>query len=194
MSALDILKMAQKSKKAKPALLGGAGLLGMALPFTRDLILNELLGVDDFKRALKYADEGEFGKMLKSLGAGTFELGSTVIPGGQILKGAKAGKLVANASPIGGRIISRIPGLTADAGLNAGGRYLTNTGRQALQGFRAAEAAQIADAVNSGAQMFTGRSANIGSARGLRREEDLARQREMLLRFLTRGEGARYAF
>ena len=48
-----------KSSK-KPYIIGGLGALGMSVPFTRNLILNEMLGVDDFRRAAKYANEGEF--------------------------------------------------------------------------------------------------------------------------------------
>ena len=58
---------------------------------------DEWLGIDDFRRALKYGSSGDFRKALKSLGAGTLELGGTalmVLPGGQLAAlGAKGGKL-----------------------------------------------------------------------------------------------------
>ena len=169
-----------KSSK-KPYIIGGLGALGMSVPFTRNLILNEMLGVDDFRRAAKYANEGEFSKMLKSLGAGAFELGSTVIPSGNILKGAKTGELVVKASPIGGRVLSALPGLV-DAG------RLTGSGTNALQAFRAAETAQLLDAVNAGVNQFTGRGLNIGSAKLMAdkaaAEEMQRRARENLLALL----------
>lgn len=191
MASVDILRAALKSKKAKPVGLSALGLLGAAVPTVGKLITDELLGFDDFRRVAKYAESGEFGKMLKSLGAGVFELGSTVIPGGAILKGAKGGKLVAEAAPIGGRVLSMIPGMTADAGLNAGGRFLTEAGRRGLQGFRAAETAQIADALNSGAFQFGLPSAPIGSAAmaadRLARETETERIRQTLLAMLAGG-------
>lgn len=52
-------------------------------------VANELLGVDDFRRAARYTGQGDFLKALKSLGAGTFELGSTILPAGTLLKGTK---------------------------------------------------------------------------------------------------------
>ena len=191
MAAVDILRAALKSKKSKPAALGALGLLGAAVPTVGKLITDELLGFDDFRRVAKYAESGEFGKMLKSLGAGVFELGSTVIPAGAILKGAKGGMLVGRSAPIGGRVLSMVPGMTADAGLNAGGRFLTEAGRRGLQGFRAAEAAQIADAVNSGAFQFGMPSAPIGSAAmaadRMAREADNERIRQALLAMLAGG-------
>jgi len=180
MNVLDIIRRASASKNTKPALIAGAGVLGATVPFARNLMLNELLGVDDFKRAIKYADEGEFSKMLKSLGSGAFELGSTAIPGGAILKGAKAGKAVAKASPIGGRVISRLPGMVQ-------GGNLTPAGMQALQAFRMAEGAQIADAVNAGSQMFMGRGVNLGSARDITKEAEMARNMEVIRRMLAGG-------
>jgi hypothetical protein len=191
MAVADILRAALKSKKSKPAALGALGLLGASVPAVGKLITDELLGFDDFRRVGKYAESGEFGKMLKSLGAGVFELGSTVVPGGAILKGAKAGKLVSRSSPIGGRVLSMIPGMTADAGLNAGGRFLTDAGRRSLQGFRVAEAGQIADALNSGAFQFGMPSAPIGSAAmaadRLARETETERIRQALLAMLAGG-------
>ena len=97
---------------------------------------NELLGVDDFRRAYNYAKQGNVGRALLSAGTGAFELGSTAIGAGTILKGAKAGTQVAKASRIGGGIVSRIPGFVDEAG------QLTKVGRNALQAFRAAETGQ----------------------------------------------------
>jgi hypothetical protein len=187
MNTTDILKKLSGATSKKGLAIGGAGALGMAVPFTRNLILNELLGVDDFKRALKYADEGEFSKMLKSLGAGAFELGSTVIPGGNILKGAKVGSTVLKSSPIGGRVVSRIPGLV-DAGM------LTSRGTNALNAFRAAETAQLLDAANAGSQMLLGRGLNIGSASNMAREAERARNLEVLRRIAAAQGGQSYAF
>lgn len=48
---------------------------------------DEWLGIDDFGRMVKYAGRGDFLKALKSLGAGTLELGGTAlmfVPGGQL--------------------------------------------------------------------------------------------------------------
>lgn len=98
---------------------------------------NELLGVDDFRRAIGAARSGDYGRALKSLGAGTFELGSTLIPAGALVKGAKAGRALAGISR-SGNILSRIPGFVNEAGM------LTRGGRTALNAFRIAEAGQIA--------------------------------------------------
>ena len=111
-------------------------------------VSNELLGLDDFRRALKYGSQGEFLKMLKSLGAGTFELGSTLIPSGALLKGTKVAPFAMDAARLGvaegtmipemvskilpnsrkvfgrelpavsTRILSRIPGATEVVGSN----------------------------------------------------------------------------
>lgn len=64
-----------------------------------DFVGDEFLGVDDFGRVVKYGRQGDFGKALKSLGAGALELGSTAamfVPGGQVAalsKIPKAAKL-----------------------------------------------------------------------------------------------------
>lgn len=62
---------------------------------------DEFLGIDDFNRFQKYLRQGNFLKALKSLGAGSLELGGTalmVVPGGQLAalatKGGKAGKVL----------------------------------------------------------------------------------------------------
>lgn len=47
---------------------------------------NQLLGVDDFRRAVGAARSGNYGRALMSLGTGAFELGSTFIP---VARGAK---------------------------------------------------------------------------------------------------------
>ena len=177
MDTTSILKKLSASKNKKGMLIGGAGALGMAIPFTRNLIMNELLGVDDFKRALKYADEGEFSKMLKSLAAGGFELGSTMIPSGALIKGARAGKLAAEVAPVGGRIVGRIPGLTSSG-------MLTPQGLRALQGFRAAETVQMADAGNALSQGFLNRGFNVGSAQQISRQQAEAEMRRRLLAYL----------
>lgn len=173
-----------KSPGTKRAALGAGGLLTAVSPTVRDLVFNELLGVDDFKRAKKYAEEGDFTKMLKSLGAGVFELGSTVIPGGGIVKGAKLGKSVLKSAPIGGRVVSAIPGMTR-AGM------LTPTGRTALNAFRIGEAGQLADAANSALYQFGGPSVNVGSARSAAaRAADEAYNKALqqrLLEYMSRG-------
>jgi hypothetical protein len=64
-------------------------------------VTNELLGFDDFGRAAKYGSRGDFLKMLKSLGAGVFEAGSTLIPAGQLLKGTKIAPFLAKGAEIG---------------------------------------------------------------------------------------------
>lgn len=97
---------------------------------------NELLGIDDFRRAYNYAKQGQYGKALKSAGAGAFELGSTVIPAGGILKGAKLGKGITTSSRFAGPLLSRIPGFANEAGM------LTKAGSGALKGFRAGETGQ----------------------------------------------------
>lgn len=58
-------------------------------------IANELLGVDDARRAVKYARKGEFKKAAKSAGAAVVEAGSTVLP---IAAGAKVGTVAGKAT------------------------------------------------------------------------------------------------
>lgn len=53
-------------------------------------VANELLGIDDVRRAAKYARKGEFKKAAKSAGAAVVEAGSTVFP---IAAGAKVGSI-----------------------------------------------------------------------------------------------------
>lgn len=159
MASTDLIAKLLKSRKGRTAAgLSLAGILSQAFPAVGNFIGNELLGLDDFERVGKYAGTGEFGKMLKSLGAGVFELGSTVIPGGALLKGAKAGKAVKAVAPIGGRVVSMVPGMTKAGMLTAGGA-------RGLQGFRAAEITQLADALNSASQMLGAPSIPVGSAR-----------------------------
>jgi hypothetical protein len=97
---------------------------------------NELLGVDDFRRTYKYAKQGDWGKALKSAGAGVFELGSTFIPAGRIVKGGRLGRTILQSSPFGGQIVSRLPGFADDAG------RLTQFGSRGLNAFRTAETGQ----------------------------------------------------
>lgn len=78
-------------------------------------VANELLGVDDFRRALKYGSRGDFLKMLKSLGAGTFEAGSTLIPGGQLLKGTKIAPFLAKGAELGLAEGLKVPGMVSAA-------------------------------------------------------------------------------
>ena len=65
-----------------------------------DWVGDEFLGVDDFGRVIKYGGQGDWGKALKSLGAGAFELGTTAamfVPGGQgaiATKFPKVGKAI----------------------------------------------------------------------------------------------------
>ena len=73
-----------------------AGLGGNIAEGVRD----EFLGIDDLARFLRYSKEGEFLKALKSLGAGSLELGSAAllaVPGANVAalaaKGGKLGKL-----------------------------------------------------------------------------------------------------
>jgi hypothetical protein len=62
---------------------------------------NEMLGIDDIRRAGKYASQGQWGKALKSAGAGALELGSTAFGGGAALKAVKAARPLAAALNIG---------------------------------------------------------------------------------------------
>lgn len=78
-------------------------------------VANELFGVDDFRRALKYGSRGDFLKMLKSLGAGTFEAGSTLIPVGTVLKGTKLAPFVAKGAEIGLAEGVKVPGMVSAA-------------------------------------------------------------------------------
>jgi len=55
---------------------------------------NELLGVDDMRRVVKYVRQGDFKKAAKSAGAAAVELGTTVVP---IAAGAKVGKIAGEA-------------------------------------------------------------------------------------------------
>lgn len=57
-------------------------------------VANELLGVDDARRAVKYARKGEWRKAAKSAGAAVLEAGSTIAPVGA---GAKVGKFAGKA-------------------------------------------------------------------------------------------------
>lgn len=57
-------------------------------------VANELLGVDDARRAVKYARKGEFKKAAKSAVTAVAEAGSTVLPIGA---GAKVGKVAGKA-------------------------------------------------------------------------------------------------
>lgn len=55
---------------------------------------NELLGIDDMRRVVKYVRQGDFKKAAKSAGAAAAEIGSTVAPIGA---GAKVGKVAGKA-------------------------------------------------------------------------------------------------
>lgn len=57
-------------------------------------VKNELLGVDDMRRVVKYVRQGDFKKAAKSAGAAAFEIGSTVVP---VAAGAKVGKVAGKA-------------------------------------------------------------------------------------------------
>lgn len=59
------------------------------------IVANELLGVDDIRRAVKYARKGEFKKAAKSAGAAAVEAGTTVFP---ISAGAKVGAVAGKAT------------------------------------------------------------------------------------------------
>ena len=68
---------------------------------------DEWLGIDDFKRIPGQLSRGDFLKALKSLGAGTLELGGTalmVVPGANVAalaaKGGKAGKVLNLLRPL----------------------------------------------------------------------------------------------
>jgi hypothetical protein len=68
---------------------------------------DEWLGIDDFSRFGRYLGQGDFLKALKSLGAGTLELGGSalmLVPGGQAAalaaKGGKAGKALNVLRPL----------------------------------------------------------------------------------------------
>lgn len=68
---------------------------------------DEWLGIDDFRRMLQYGSQGDFGKALKSLGAGVLELGGTglmLVPGANIAalaaKGSKGGKVLNLLRPL----------------------------------------------------------------------------------------------
>ena len=55
---------------------------------------NELLGIDDAKRAFKYAKQGQFKKAAKSAAAGAVEVATTLAPVGA---GSKVGKIAGKA-------------------------------------------------------------------------------------------------
>jgi hypothetical protein len=147
-------------------------------------VTDELLGVDDFRRALKYAAEGDALRALKSAGAGTFEIGSTILPAGSLIKGAKAGKTVAQTlkgSRLAGRvpmragIISSIPGLTR---ATEAGAMITPGGINALRALRAGEIGQWTDFANSIGSMAGLPGPNIGTRGVLAQEmENEARRR-----------------
>lgn len=153
------------------------GVVGIPIAMGKEIISNpigfvadNMLGVDDFRRAVRYGGEGSFGKMLKSLGAGGFELGSTLLPAGALISGAKAGavlpvsrKILGRELPaVSSRILGAIPGATAAV---EGGRALTPGAIRALQALRAGENLQWLDMGNAMSGMFGGPSAPIGSAR-----------------------------
>jgi hypothetical protein len=104
--------------------------------FGVNLVANELLGVDDFTRAYKAAKEGNWFKAAASLGVGAFELGSTLIPAGAILKGAKAGTQLAKTGSVAAKGLARVPGFANEAGM------LTKGGSAGLKAFRAGEIGQ----------------------------------------------------
>ena len=56
---------------------------------------NELLGVDDMRRVVKYVRQGDFKRAAKSAGAAAVEIGSTVAPIGA---GYKIGKIAGKAA------------------------------------------------------------------------------------------------
>ncbi len=125
-------------------------------------VANELLGVDDFRRALQYGAQGDALRALKSLGAGTFEVGSTILPAGALIKGGKAGKTIAQSikSPTRARLIEAIPGLSRQA---EAGRELTRGGRNALRALRAGEIGQWTDFANAAGAMAGVPGPSIGS-------------------------------
>lgn len=140
------------------------------------LVTDELLGLDDFARVLRYTKEGDFLRALKSLGAGTFELGSTIIPGGSLVKGAKVAKGLKGKKAIVGadllnprmpytRLLRAIPGATA---ATTGGTKLTPKGLRGMQALRAAETAQWADVGNTLLGTFGAPALPVGSIRGVR--------------------------
>lgn len=121
-------------------------------------VTDELLGVDDFRRAAKYGAEGDMLRALKSLGAGTFEAGSTLLPAGALIKGAKGGKTIAQSikSPARAQLIESIPGLARQGALTRGGK-------NALRGLRAGEYGQWADFANAAGAMAGVPGPSVGS-------------------------------
>jgi hypothetical protein len=132
--------------------------------FGINLVANELLGVDDFTRAYKAAREGNWFKAAKSLGVGAFELGSTLIPAGAILKGAKAGTQLAKTGSLAARGLARVPGLANEAGM------LTKGGTAALKGFRGAEIGQNAYFGNVAAAQAGLPAFSVGEAKPILQE------------------------
>jgi hypothetical protein len=59
-------------------------------------VANELLGVDDMRRVVKYVRQGDFKKAAKSAGAAAAEIGTTVVP---VAAGAKVGKVASKVLP-----------------------------------------------------------------------------------------------
>lgn len=55
---------------------------------------NELLGIDDMRRVVRYVRQGDFKKAAKSAGAAAAEIGTTIVPVGT---GAKVGKVAGKA-------------------------------------------------------------------------------------------------
>lgn len=74
---------------------------------------DEWLGLDDFSRMLRYGAQGDFGKALKSLGAGVIELGGT---GLMFVPGANVAALAAKAGKAGkaGKVLNMLRPLTID--------------------------------------------------------------------------------
>ena len=124
----------------------------------------EMLGVDDFIRVYQKAKKGDFLGALKSLGAGALELGTTIIPGGQVVKAAKLGKAFK-----GGKVAS---GLLRSAGLMDEAGMIAKSSLPLLRGYKALDWGRVP--VGMGAETYKGwRGAQAAAANSQRNAEIL---------------------
>jgi hypothetical protein len=105
-------------------------------------VADEALGVDDFRRSMNYAGDGNWMKAAKSLGAGALELGSTFMPAGRIARAGVTSGAFAPSVFRGLHLADKSgtlngAGVLAALGLNLGGEIIPtfDAARYALDAF-----------------------------------------------------------
>lgn len=93
------------------------GDIGGLLGNVGEAAVREFTGLDDFYRMLKYAGQGDWMKAAKSLGAGAFELGSTIIPAGELLKLGKAGQAVGKSAIVAPELVDKALATATEKGV-----------------------------------------------------------------------------